>query len=156
PEYSISITNKGRVVSQAAIHFDHFSPRKLERRMSKPRSGDSHRFFIDGRGHTDKNILRQALTRTNHGVVSDKWFRTERSSRERNRATMDARPAQIDSIGEKAFGSDLDQLGNDVDDCADLAIATDLHSGKTQPHRPEQSSAQPIARGPDHSRLQQD
>src|SRR6185503_5897756 len=42
PENTIRITNERRVVSQASIHFYDFSPRKLERRVSKPRRARSH------------------------------------------------------------------------------------------------------------------
>src|SRR5581483_2108955 len=96
----------------------------------------------------------QQLPGGDDGVIAEERVFPEPRFVERHGAAMDARPAQINPVGEKSLGADFDVFGDDINDGADLAPAPDPHPGQPQPDRPEERAAQPHARRPHHFGLQ--
>src|SRR5690348_8659253 len=124
--------------------------------MAEPRGTGADRAVVGDGADADQDVARQSLPRGYHRVVAEEGVAAELYARQRDRALLDPRPAEVDPVGEEGVRADLDKLGDNVDDCADLAATPHRHAGPAQPGRPEKPTAEPVAGGVDQVGLEPD
>ena len=143
-------------MSESSIHLYYVTPRQFKGRLAKPCRARAHVCIIRRCANADQKIIRQRLPRGYDRVITKKCVLPKPRWRNRYRASMHPRPAKINPVREETLITNLDELRYDIDDRADLAAASYLHSGEPQPHRPEDCPAEPLARRLYDLRLKQD
>ena len=130
---------------ETAVHLHDFTAGQSHRRMPEPRATFLHDAIVRDRADAEQDVVGQVLPRRDDRVVAEKIVLPQAGPREDHGAPVNLRAAQVDAVGKKSVGADLEVFGHDIHNGADLATTPDFHPGEAQPRRPKQRAAQPIA-----------